>query len=356
MPPVGSSNARILIVDDVESNVRLLERILRRGGYEQLETATDPRRVLPLFIEWQPDLLLLDLMMPHLDGFAVMDVLRPLVPPGQPFPILVLTSDATPEAKRRALASGASDFVMKPFDVVEVLLRIKHLLESRELHAQLQRQNSVLEDKVRERTRDLEHAHLETLERLALAAEYRDDLTDQHARRVGQLAACLARALGWSPELCELIHRAAILHDVGKIGIPDRVLLKPAPLTAEEWEIVKAHTTIGAKILSDGATPLIQMAEVIAHTHHEHWDWRGYPRGLAGGTIPISGRIVAVADAFDAMTTARPYRAALDIAAAIEEIRRHSGTAFDPAIVAVLPSLVDAAAVATADTARSRRA
>jgi putative two-component system response regulator len=354
MPHIGSPNARILIVDDVEANVRLLERILRQAGYEQLETVIDPRRVLSRYAEWHPDLLLLDLMMPHVDGFAVMDALRPLVPPGQPFPILVLTSDATPEAKRRALASGASDFVMKPFDVVEVLLRIKNLLENRELHAKLQRQNGILEDKVRERTRDLEHAHLETLERLALAAEYRDDLTDQHARRVGQLAARLASALGLSPQVCDLIHRAALLHDVGKIGIPDRVLLKRAPLTAEEWEIVKAHTTIGAKILSDGATPLIQMAEAIAHTHHEQWDGKGYPRGLAGDAIPIAGRIVAVADAFDAITNARPYRAALDITAAIEEIRRHSGTAFDPAIVAMLPPLVDAAGVATADFARSR--
>ena len=346
MPAAGSSNARILIVDDVETNVRLLERSLRQAHYEQILTTTDSRQVLTLYRDWRPDLLLLDLMMPNVDGFAIMDALRRLVPAGQYFPILVLTSDASPEAKRRALASGATDFVIKPFDLVEVLLRIKNLLESRELHAQLQRQNSLLEDRIRERTRDLERAHLETLERLALAAEYRDDLTNQHARRVGELAARLAWALGLPPELCQLIQRAAPLHDVGKIGVPDTILLKPAPLTAEEREIVQTHTTIGARVLSGATTPLMQMAEEIAHTHHERWDGTGYPRGLAGEAIPIGGRIVAVADAFDAMTTARPYRIPLDAAAAIVEITAHSGTAFDPAIVAVLPSLRDVVAPA----------
>ncbi len=350
MPAAGSSNARILIVDDVEANIRLLERSLRQAHYEQLKTTTDSRQVLTLYRDWRPDLLLLDLMMPNLDGFAIMDALRPLVPAGDYFPILVLTSDATPEVKRRALASGATDFVMKPFDLVEVLLRIKNLLHSRELHAELQRQNSVLEDRVRERMRDLEHAHLETLERLALAAEYRDDLTNQHARRVGQLAARLALALSLSPELCQLIERAAPLHDVGKIGVPDTILLKPAPLTEEEREIVKTHTTIGAKIMSGATSPLLQMAEAVAHTHHERWDGTGYPRGLAGDAIPIAGRIVAVADAFDAMTTARPYRAPLDPAAAIVEICAHSGTAFDPAIVAVLPSLLNVVTPASALT------
>ncbi len=303
--------AVILVVDDEEANVLLLTRLLEQAGYSGVLSTTDPRQVLPLYRAASPDLILLDLHMPHLDGFAVMEHLGPHIPAGSYLPVLILTADITPEAKRRALAAGAKDFLTKPFDSTEVLLRIRNLLETRRLHRQLQEHNRLLEEKVRERTRELEEARIEILERLAVAAEYRDDATGRHTRRVGQTAALLARALGLPEAQVELIRRAAPLHDIGKIGVPDGILLKPGPLTVEEFEMMKAHTVIGARILSGSRVPLLQMAEEIALTHHERWDGRGYPRGPRGEQIPLAGRIVAVADAFDAMTSGRPYRPSL---------------------------------------------
>jgi putative two-component system response regulator len=305
------ANARLLIVDDQEANVVLLERILQRAGYTRLKSLTDPRAFMSFYSIFQPDLILLDLHMPHLDGFAVMEQLAPALPDGTYLPILVLTADITPEAKQRALSSGAKDFLTKPFDPTEVLLRIGNLLETRYLHLQLRDQNQILEQKVRERTRELEEAQIEILERLARAAEYRDDETGRHTQRVGWNSALLAEALGLPPGHIELIRRAAPLHDVGKIGIPDHILLKPGKLTVEEFEIMKTHTTIGAKILSGSQFPLLQLARDIAYSHHERWDGAGFPQGLRGETIPLEARIVAVADAYDAMISNRPYRQAL---------------------------------------------
>ena len=190
----------------------------------------------------------------------------------------------------------------------------------------------ILEHKVRERTADLEEAQLEILERLALAAEFRDDETGQHTQRVGRTAAILARALDLPNEEIKLIQGAAPLHDVGKLGIPDGILRKPGKLTAEEFEVMKTHTTIGAKILSGSRSPLLQMAEEIALTHHEHWDGNGYA-GLAGETIPLSGRIVALADVFDALTNDRIYRKALSLEETLAEIERQRELQFDPKLV-----------------------
>lgn len=324
--------AKILLVDDEPVNVRLLEEILKREGYAQTRSVGDARQVLPQFTTFEPDLILLDLNMPHLDGFAVMKQLTPRIPQNAYLPILILTADITVETKQRALSCGAKDFLTKPFDRTEVLLRIKNLLETRFLHRQLQTQNQLLDAKVQERTQELEVARLEVLERLALAAEYRDDVTGQHTRRVGEMSAILARALNLSHEQIELIRRAAPMHDIGKIGISDTILLKPGKLTAEEFEIMKTHTTIGASIQSGSVSPLLQMAEVIALSHHEKWDGSGY-LGLIGEAIPREGRIVAVADVFDALTNARPYKAALPIEQALEIIREGSGTQFDPEIV-----------------------
>jgi putative two-component system response regulator len=335
--------ARVLIVDDQEANVRLLESILRRIMDDAgLRSTTDSRDVASLYGEFQPDLILLDLHMPHLDGFKVMEALGPLIPAGTYLPILVITADITPEVKQRALAGGAKDFLTKPFDPTEVLLRIKNLLETRFLHRELQNQNQLLEEKVRERTQDLEDTHIEVLERLARAAEYRDDETGQHAIRIGQTSALLARALGLPSAQALLIRRAAPLHDVGKIGIPDHILLKRGRLDPQELEVMKTHTTIGAKILSGGEFPLLQMAEEIALTHHERWDGTGYPQNLAGEAIPLAGRIVALTDAFDALTHARPYKKAWSVPETIAELKRCRGTQFDP-------RLVDAFLALTAD-------
>ena len=326
------TTARILIVDDQPSNVMLLEGILQEEDFTSYRSISDSREVLSAFIDFLPDLILLDLQMPYLDGFAVIKQLRACIASGDFLPILVLTADITSDTKRRALSEGAMDFLTKPFDAMEVVLRIKNLLQTRALHLQLQEQNELLDQKVRERTAELEATQVEILERLALAAEYRDDDTGEHTKRVGKTAARIAEALGWSPAEVELIRRAAPLHDVGKIAIPDSILLKPGKLTPEEFERMKTHSVIGAKMLSGGQFPLLQLAEQIALTHHERWDGTGY-LGLHEENIPMAGRIVTVADVFDALTSERPYKKAWPPNEAIEEIKRQSGRQFDPCVV-----------------------
>ncbi len=330
---------KILIVDDENANVQLLEQLLRREGYGRIMSTADPRQALPIFRKFQPDLLLLDLMMPHLDGYAVMQQLRPLIPSGSFLPILVITADISTPTKHRALAAGATDFLTKPIDAAEVVLRVHNLLKTRSLHRQLEDENERLEVKVRERTSELEGTQLEVLTRLALAAEYRDDDTGEHTRRVGHMAALLADAMGLPRQQVELIRQAAPLHDVGKIGISDAILLKPGKLTPEEFDIIKTHVGIGSEMLAGGLYTLLQMAETIALTHHERWDGTGY-RGLKGENIPLPGRLTSVVDVFDALTHERPYKKAWPIAQAREEIAKQAGRQFDPRVVdAFIPML-----------------
>ena len=312
--------------------MRLLEGILKRAGYIYCASTTDARQAVPMYIELQPDLVLLDLMMPYMDGFEIIERLKHLIPAGSYVPVLVLTADITAETKQKALALGAKDFLTKPFDPTEVLLRIKNLLETRRLHLQIQRQNYQLEDKVRERTQELEESQIEILDRLAHAAEYRDDDTGEHIKRVGLICAHIAAALRLPEKSLELIRLASPLHDVGKIAIPDSILLKPGKLTPEEFAVVKTHTTIGSRLLANGRSDLIKMAEIIALTHHERWDGTGYPQGLAGEAIPIEGRITSVADVFDALTHKRPYKPAWPTEEAIAEIKKQAGRQFDPTV------------------------
>lgn len=325
-------NSKILIVDDQEANVQLLLRILGHYGFLCLHSVTDPRRVPFLFDQIGPDLVMLDLRMPHIDGLSLFKQLRSRIPDGAYLPFLILTADLSDRAKNDALSLGAKDFLTKPFDQTEVVLRSYNLLETRFLHLELQRYNQILEEKVRARTRELKETQIEILRRLALAAEFRDDVTGQHTQRVGQLAGMLARAVGLPEQQVELIREAAPLHDLGKIGIPDHVLLKPGKLSPEEYEKVKTHTQIGARILSGDRFPLLKMAEQIALYHHERWDGTGY-NSLQGEAIPLPARIVAIVDVFDVIIHCRPYKAAQSIAAAVEEIRRQRGRHFDPALV-----------------------
>ena len=324
-------NARILIVDDEVANIEILQRILSRGGFGRIESTTDPRDAATLYVQHRPDLILLDLHMPHLDGLQVMDQLNEIAEASY-LPILILSGDLTPEARREALSRGAKDFVNKPFQPDELLLRIKTLLETRLLYIQIQSQNQLLEAKVRERTRELVEAQIEIIERLAIAAEFRDDNTGQHTQRVGQMSALLAKQLGLPDSMVSLIARAAPLHDVGKIGVPDTILLKIGKLTPAEFELVKQHTVIGARILSGGKFPLLRLAEDIAYSHHERWDGDGYA-GLRKTDIPLAGRIVAVADVFDALTQQRPYKPAWPVGEAIAEIDRQRERQFDPGVV-----------------------
>jgi putative two-component system response regulator len=332
MPESIHHSAKILIVDDQDANVRLLEKILKRAGYADVSGIRDPRQVLEWFLEHQPGLILLDLNMPHLDGFGVMEQLRPHIPEGEYLPILVLTADMLPAARQTALSVGAKDFLTKPFDAAEALLRIHNLLETRCLYVKLQALNETLEAKVGERTRELEEAQFEMLERLARAAEFRDDDTGQHTQRVGQLAGIVARAAGLPEQQCELIRQAAKLHDIGKIGIPDNILLKPGILRPEESAHMKSHTAWGAEILAASRFPVIQLAAEIAMYHHEKWDGSGHNR-MSGERIPLAARIVTLADVFDVLTHARPYKEAWPLEDALAEIKSQSGRLFDPQLV-----------------------
>ncbi len=325
------TKARILIIDDEPASVEVLRRLLERGGFSRIYTTTDPREAVGMYVETRPDLILLDLHMPHLDGLKVMDALNEITEATY-LPILMLTGDVTEEAKRQALSRGAKDFLNKPFTSDEVLLRIGTLLETRFLYLEVQSQNQMLEAKVRERTRELEGAQIEIIERLALAAEFRDDNTGQHTARVGQMASLIAKRIGLPVPHVTLIRRAAPLHDVGKIGVPDTILLKLGKLTIEEFDVVKTHTAIGARILSGSRFPILRLAEEIAFSHHERWDGTGYA-GITRDSIPLAGRIVAVADVFDALIQQRPYKEAWPVDQAIAEIDRQRGRHFDPSLV-----------------------
>ena len=328
-PPSGTRRGRILIVDDEPANVGLLTRILEREGYTGVRGTTDSRQAPGLVEEFRPDLILLDLRMPNLDGFGVLEAIKPHLTNGNYLPVLTLTADASDQMKQAALSRGAKDFLAKPFNPIEVLLRIQNLLELRFLYLNL-------ETAVRDRTRELEDAQIEIVERLAHAAEFRDEDTARHTRRIGDLAAQLGRAIGLDETQVELIRRSAPLHDVGKIATPDGILLKPGPLTPEEWKVMRQHAEIGSHMLSGGSSPLIQVAERIARSHHERWDGSGYPDRLAGEEIPIEARLVAVADVLDALTHERPYREAWPLSKVLTLIESNRGTHFDPRIVDAL--------------------
>ncbi len=345
--------ATILIADDQDSNVALLDATLEGAGYRNRIATQDSREVAPLYLAHHPDLLLIDLMMPWMDGFEVMEQLKPHIPRDAFVPIMVLTANLSPEARRKALAGGARDFVGKPFDIPELLLRIGNLLETRRLHLTLHEQNELLEKKVGERTFELEQAQRETVQILARASEYRDDATGEHARRVGWLSARLGRALGFPDTVTELLRLAAPLHDVGKIGVPDAVLLKPGPLEGDERVIMREHARMGGEILSGSRSALLQMAEQIATTHHEKWDGSGYPFGLLGEAIPLSGRIVALVDVFDALTHERPYKPAWPLSDALAMIHSQRGRHFDPKVVDAFFGVVGEQSELTADDTAS---
>jgi putative two-component system response regulator len=331
-------DARVLLVDDKEANLVVLRRILERAGLRHITTTQDPYAVASLAAENRPDLIVIDLHMPGLNGFGVMDSVRDHVQAAGYLPILVLTADPSDEARREALERGARDFLTKPIDPIEVVLRTRNLLQTRRLYLELERQNEDLEARVRQRTAEVEAAELETLERLARTAEYRDDQTGRHVIRVGQLAAILARTLGLDEPVVRLLRLAAPLHDLGKIGIADAILLAPRRLEPAEFATMQTHTAIGSRILAGSSSTLLQLAERIALTHHERWDGKGYD-GLAGDEIPLASRIVGVADVFDALTHERPYKAAWPVDQAVAEIQRNRGLQFDPEVVAAFELL-----------------
>jgi len=327
-------NECILIVDDEAANLKLLDRMLRAQGYTNLELVDDPRQVIERYRANRPDLILLDINMPHLDGYQVMAQLKALNDPLLP-PIIILTAQRSMDYLLRSLAAGARDFLGKPFDVNELLMRVRNLLDAQLAHRLVHDQKAVLEDMVRQRTEELRSTRLQVVQRLGMAAEYRDEETGNHILRMSHISTLLARAIGWSEADCELMLNASPMHDIGKIGIPDAILLKPGKFEPPEWEIMKTHAVIGGKLLDGDDSDLMRMAREIALNHHEKWDGSGYPNGLAGEAIPQSGRIAALADVFDALVSERPYKKAWTVEAAVNLIKENSGKHFDPQLVAV---------------------
>jgi putative two-component system response regulator len=324
------SHSRVLIVDDTKANVDVLVSAL--GKKYKLSVALDGSNAIAQARENAPDLILLDVMMPEMDGFEVCSRLK-ADPLTNSIPIIFITALDETDCVTKGFKVGAVDYITKPFRISELHARVHTHLSLRHAMLAYANQNRILDIRVKERTRELQDTQLEIIYRLSRAAEYRDNDTGMHIKRLSHLSKILAAAWGCDEETCELIFNASPMHDIGKIGIPDSVLLKPGRLDAAEWKIMQTHTTVGAEILSGHDSLLIRMGGLIALTHHEKWDGSGYPQGLSEYQIPQAGRMVAICDVFDALTSRRPYKEPWRPDDAFEEIRALSGASFDPGLV-----------------------
>lgn len=335
---------RILVVDDESANRDLLVRMLKGLGHNA-ESASDGFQALAQ-LKLGYDLILLDVMMPGMDGFEVVRNIRAGTE-CQDVPVCMVTGLSSIEDRLRAVEAGVNDFIAKPFDMMELKIRTNSLLREKESREALKRHQAELEETVDKRTvalrqalqetaeaqRKTYRAQLETIERLAIAAEHRDRETAFHIKRMSHYCHLIAKKLGLPPQECEIILNATPMHDVGKIGIPDAILLKPGKLDPSEWEIMKKHAEIGALILSGSSSDLLQAGEIIARSHHERWDGTGYPTGLSGENIPLWGRITTLADVFDALTNKRPYKDAFSNDMAVQIMKEARGVFFDPRLL-----------------------
>ncbi len=335
---------RILIVDDEELNRAVFKEMVESLGHSA-EVASDGVGALAMS-KLDIDLVLMDVNMPGMDGFEVVRRIREH-PETQDLPIIMVTALSGKEDRLRAVKAGANDFIAKPVDLTELQVRTASLLKVKEHQDELRRYQAELEALVDKRTealrktldemaiaqRQTHEAYLETIHRLAVAAEYKDTNTAAHINRVSYYCSMLGNAMNLSPGDSEALKHASPMHDVGKIGIPEEILFKPGKLDAEEWGIMQQHTIMGARILGDSRSELLKAGEVIAISHHEQWNGNGYPNGLKGEDIPIMGRICAVADVFDAVTTKRPYKKAMPNEAACEIVKNKRGSHFDPQVV-----------------------
>ncbi len=331
-------NPKILIVDDEKLNVDLIEAFLLPYGYEIFKAYNGDDAIKLIYNE-DPDIVLLDVMMPGKNGFEVTEIIKN-DPKTLDIPVLLVTALSDRESRIRGVEVGADDFISKPIDKTLLVARVKSLLKVREFNKLQREYRKALEREVDRLTKDLKDAlvklrsaYQDTIYRLSLAAEFKDEDTFNHIKRVGYMAREVAKALGLSEEDQELIFLTAPMHDIGKIGIPDDILFKPGRLTKEEFDIMKQHTVIGAKILGGSEVEYLKTGAIIALNHHEKFDGSGYPNGLKGKDIPIEGRIVAIVDVFDALTSKRPYKDAFPIDKSFNIIRESRGTHFDPDIV-----------------------
>lgn len=326
--------ATILVVDDTPENIDILVGIL--GEDYQVKVAIDGPRALALVNKSLPDLILLDVMMPGMNGYEVCQRLKQ-APLSCQIPVIFVTALADIADEAQGFALGAVDYITKPVSAPIVKARVK-------THLALYDQQRLLEHQVKERTRELEETRFEIIRRLGRAAEYKDNETGLHVVRMSLYTRLLAMQLNLPHHYCELLYNAAPMHDVGKIGIPDAILKKPSKLDEQEWRIMQQHAAIGAEIIGEHRDPLLQLARSIALTHHEKWDGSGYPQGLIGENIPIEGRIVAIADVFDALTSQRPYKQAWTIEEAMALVESQAGSHFDPQLVAafkqILPEII----------------
>src|SRR3954470_17564680 len=354
-PVVDQDSAKIMIVDDEPTNIKVVRRLLEIEGYRNFVTTTDSSAAMYLIADQRPDLVLLDLMMPLVSGLDILANVR--ADTSKPFtPIIILTAATDRETRLQALEQGATDFITKPVDPSDLIPRVRNVLAMMQYQRRLKDYAAGLEDAVQLRTAEVEASREDVLHCLARAAEYRDHDTGQHVLRVGRYARIICEELGLASALVRSIEQAARLHDVGKIGVPDDILLKAGELTddefsrmkrhsgfgkqilqqfsAEEQDRMRRHTEVGAQILKVGTSPILEMATRVALTHHEWWDGTGYPLGLQGEDIPLEGRITAVADAFDALSSERCYKDAYPLDKCFEIIEGESGTHFDPKVVA----------------------